>query len=150
MDVILLDKVNNLGNLGDKVRVKNGYARNFLIPKGKAKLATAGNLAEFEARRTEFEKRSTDALITAQSRQKEIEELGSVVISAKVASEGKLFGSVGVIDIVEAITKAGVSIQKREVRLSAGNLRDVGEYNIVLDLHADIETTIRVVITPEE
>lgn len=150
MDVILLDKVNNLGNLGEKVRVKNGYARNYLIPKGKAKPATAGNLAEFEARRAEFEKRSSDALVAAQSRQKELEQLGSVVISAKVANEGKLFGSVGTVDIVEAVAKAGVTLHKREVRLPSGNLREVGEYDIVLDLHSDVETTIKVVILPEE
>jgi large subunit ribosomal protein L9 len=150
MEVILLNKVSNLGNLGDKVRVKNGYARNYLIPSGKAKPATAENIKEFEARRTELEKLADEALGGAKEHKAKIDALGSITIRVKAGGEGKLFGSVGTFDIVEAVNAAGVSLEKRHVRMPAGNLREVGEYDIVIHLHTDVETKLKVVVAAEE
>ena len=150
MEVILLDKVDNLGTLGDKVKVKNGYARNYLIPSGKAKPATAENLKEFEAIRAELEKKASDALIAATGRKHQIEELGSLVIKAKAGGEGKLFGSVGTFDIVEAAQAAGVEIEKSEVRLPTGNLRELGEHEVLIHLHTDLDATLKIVIEEEE
>jgi large subunit ribosomal protein L9 len=150
MEVILLDKVANLGSLGDKVSVKNGYARNYLIPSGKAKPATAKNLEEFTAIRADLEQKSTDALISANGRKTKIDEVGSVKIMAKAGSEGKLFGSVGTFDIVEAANAAGLDIEKSEVRLPTGNLREVGEHDVKIHLHSDVETVLKVVVEGEE
>jgi large subunit ribosomal protein L9 len=150
MEVILLDKVGNLGTLGDKVKVKNGYARNYLIPSGKAKLATPENIKEFEAIRAELEKKASDALAVATSRKERIEALDSITIKAKSGGEGKLFGSVGTFDIVEAIQAAGVEIEKSEVRLPTGNLRELGEYEVSIHLHSDVDAIIKVVIEEEE
>jgi large subunit ribosomal protein L9 len=150
MEVILLNKVSNLGNLGDKVKVKNGYARNFLIPSGKAKPATPENIKEFEARRSELEKLADQTLGSAKEHKEKIDKLGSITIRAKAGGEGKLFGSVGNFDIVEAVKAAGVDLEKRNVRLPAGNLRDVGEYEIVIHLHTDVETKLKVIIVAEE
>lgn len=150
MEVILLDKVNNLGSLGDKVKVKNGYARNFLIPSGKAKPATAENLKEFEAKRAELEKKSADLLTAANARKAEIEKVGSLTIQAKVAGEGKLFGSVGTFDIVDVAKAAGLEIEKSEVRLPTGNIRETGEYEIILHLHTDVDAKLLVNVQPEE
>lgn len=150
MEVILLDKVNKLGSLGDKVKVKNGYARNFLIPSGKAKPATPENLKEFEAMRAELERKSSDALAVANSRKQRIEEIGSLAIKAKVGGEGKLFGSVGTYDIVEAATAAGLDVQKSEVRLPTGKLREIGEFQVTLHLHTDVDACITVIVEPEE
>ncbi len=149
MDVILLEKIDNLGNLGDKVNVRAGYARNYLIPQGKAKYATPKNLAEFEARRTELEKAAADALTRAHGRAAGLEGL-EVTIPAKAGSEGKLFGSIGSADIAEAVTAAGEEIEKREVRLPTGPLRKTGEYEIAIHLHTDVNATVKLVVLPEE
>lgn len=150
MEVILLDKINKLGTLGDKVRVKNGFARNYLIPSGKAKPATPENIKEFEAMRAELEKKAADASAAANSRKERIEALGSVTIRAKTAGEGKLFGSVGTLDIVEAAEAEGVEIQKSEIRLGEGNFREVGEYEVGVHLHGEIEAALKVIVQGEE
>ena len=130
MELILLQKVTNLGVLGDKVNVKPGYGRNFLVPQGKAVPATAANVAEFEARAAKLEG-------------------ASVTISANAATEGKLFGSVGPRDIADAFTAAGLPLEKSEVIMGEGALRNVGEYEIVVKLHADVQTTVKVVVQAE-
>ncbi len=149
MEVILLEKVENLGNLGDKVRVKSGFARNFLVPKGKAKFATAENIAEFEARRAELEKAAAEALSAAEARRDGIDGM-EISITVKAGSEGKLFGSVGTADIAEAATAAGQEIAKREIRLPEGALRMAGEYDIVVHLHSDVDATIKLTVIGEE
>jgi large subunit ribosomal protein L9 len=149
MEVILLEKVENLGNLGDKVAVRSGYARNFLVPSGKAKYATAENIAEFEARRAELEKAAAEALSTAQARGEKLDGM-EITITMKSGSEGKLFGSVGTADIAEAITAAGVELAKREVRLPEGVIRMAGEYEIALHLHSDVDSSIKLTIVGEE
>ncbi|MBA3582117.1 MAG: 50S ribosomal protein L9 [Gammaproteobacteria bacterium] len=150
MEIILLEKVANLGALGDKVRVKNGYARNFLFPKGKAKPATAANLAAFEARRAELEKAASEALAVAATRKEKIDAVGSLTVVAKTASEGKLFGSIGTVDICEAAQAAGLDIEKREVRLPTGNLRETGTFDVTIHLHTDLDTVLKVIIKGEE
>ena len=120
MEVILLENIENLGSLGDKVAVKSGFARNYLVPHGKAKPATAANMAEFEARRAELEKTANEAKAEGESRQQAIEALGVIEITARVGSEGKLFGSIGTVDIADAITAAGPTVEKREIRLPDG------------------------------
>ena len=149
MEIILLDKINKLGNLGDKVRVRNGYARNYLLPRGMAKPATPENLKEFEARRAELEQRSKDALTAATARKEQLDALGSITIRAKSAGEGKLFGSVGTFDIVEAVVAAGVPLEKSEVRLPEGKLRNIGEYQVVIHLHTDVAAQLQVIIEEE-
>ena len=149
MDVILLDKVANLGNLGDRVKVRSGYARNFLLPKGKATLATASNVARFEARRAELEKAANDALAAAQGRATKFEGF-KLTITAKAGSEGKLFGSIGTADIAEAASKAGQALERSEVRLPNGPLRTVGEHVVSVHLHTDINLDLPIVITAEE
>ncbi|MEW6692156.1 MAG: 50S ribosomal protein L9 [Pseudomonadota bacterium] len=148
MEVILLSKVENLGNLGDVVKVRNGYARNFLIPYGKAKAATKANVAEFEARRAELEKAAAEALAAAQARAAQLEGV-SVTIAGKAGTEGKLFGSIGTAEIADALTAAGHAVEKREVRLPTGPLRAVGEYDIELHLHTDVNTTVKVNVIAE-
>ncbi len=148
MEVILLEKVDNLGNLGDKVQVKSGYARNYLIPQGKAKYATPANIAEFEARRAELEKAAVEALEAAKARAASLEGM-EIVITAMAGNEGKLFGSIGTQDIADAVTAAGVPVERREVRLPEGALRMAGEYDIELHLQPDIDTVIKLVIKPE-
>jgi large subunit ribosomal protein L9 len=149
MDVILLDKVANLGNLGDRVKVRSGYARNFLLPKGKATLATAANVARFEASRTELEKSANDALAAAQGRAAKFEGF-KLAITAKAGSEGKLFGSIGTADIAEAASKSGQALERSEVRLPNGPLRTVGEHVVSVHLHTDINLDLPIVITAEE
>ncbi|MFP5374168.1 MAG: 50S ribosomal protein L9 [Gammaproteobacteria bacterium] len=148
MELILLQKVTNLGNLGDKVTVKPGYGRNFLVPQGKAVPATAANLAEFEARRAEYEARATAALEQAQARRAQLEDK-SVTIYANASTEGKLYGSIGPREIAEALTRQGVEVGKSEVIMGEGAIRRVGEYEVVLHLHADVETPVKVVVEPE-
>ena len=150
MEVILLENIENLGSLGDKVTVKPGYARNFLLPSGKAKPATAENLAEFERIKAELEKAAAEALAIAEQRKSAIEALGSIEITAKVGSEGKLFGSIGTADIADAITAAGVEVEKREIRLPEGALRMTGEHSIDIHLYTDVDVTITVNIIGEE
>jgi large subunit ribosomal protein L9 len=149
MEVILLEKVENLGDLGDKVAVRSGYARNFLVPSGKAKYATAENIAEFEARRAELEKAAAEALSAAKARAEKMDGM-EITITMKSGGEGKLFGSVGTMDIAEAVTANGVELAKREVRLPEGVIRMAGEYEIALHLHSDVDASIKLTIIGEE
>ena len=149
MDVILLQKVANLGTIGDRVSVKSGYGRNFLLPAGKATLATAANVVHFEVRRAELEKAAGDELGGAQRRAASLAEF-RLNITAKAGSEGKLFGSVGTTDIAEACTAAGFALTRSEVRLPAGPLRSVGEHQVTLHLHTDVEVMLAVTIVAEE
>lgn len=149
MEIILLQKVTNLGNIGDRVNVKSGYGRNFLLPKGKATLATVDNIAKFEARRAELEKHASQELAAAQARAAKLEGF-KLVLSAKAGSEGKLFGSIGNTDIIESLTKAGHPVTRAEVRLSAGPLRHVGDHIVQLQLHTDVLIDLAVTITAEE
>lgn len=149
MEVILLERMRNLGALGETVKVKSGYARNFLIPQGKAVYATKVNLAKFEQRRAELEKIAAEKLSVATAKQQKLAELPVITMSAKAGEEGKLFGSVGTRDIAEAITKAGVEVEKREVRMSEGAIRHVGEFDVVIELDSDVVATIKLNIVPE-
>jgi len=149
MDVILLTKVANLGTIGDRVKVKSGYGRNFLLPKGKATLATPENVKKFEARRAELEKIARDQFQDAESRAAAFKEF-KLQITAKAGTEGKLFGSIGTSDIAEACTKAGHKLARAEVRLPTGPLRTVGDHTITLHLHTDIDVQLPVVITAED
>lgn len=148
MELILLQKVTNLGVLGDKVNVKPGYGRNYLVPQGKAVPATAANLAEFEAKRAEYEAKAKAAHSDAESRSAKLEG-ASVTIRANASTEGKLFGSVGPRDIADAFTAAGLPLEKSEVVMGEGAIRNIGEYEVIAKLHADIETTIKVVVEAE-
>lgn len=149
MEVILLQKISKLGNLGDKVTVKPGYARNYLLPQGKAAAATAAKLAEFEQRRADLEKQAHDSLSAAEARAAAIGQL-NVVITQKAGEEGKLFGSVGVKDIVDAVGKAGIAIGKQDVRLPNGQaIRQVGEYEIQIHLHTDVNATLLLKVAAE-
>ncbi|MCB1631070.1 MAG: 50S ribosomal protein L9 [Pseudomonadales bacterium] len=147
MDVILLEKVGRLGNLGDQVKVKSGFGRNFLIPYGKAVSATAENIARFEARRAELEKAAAERMGAAQARAAKLEGL-TITIQANCGDEGRLFGSVGARDIADAITAAGVEVTKSEVRLPAGALRSTGEFDIDVQLHTEVAQTVKLSIVP--
>ena len=149
MEIILLQKVDNVGGIGDRVRVRSGYARNYLIPQGKATLATAANIAKFESRRTELEAKAAGELAVAQARAKKLEGL-VLKIEMQAGAEGKLFGSVGTVDIAEAVGKHGVEIERSEVRLHDGPLRVVGEHHIDLHLHADVNVGLTVVVEAAE
>jgi large subunit ribosomal protein L9 len=149
MDVILLTKVANLGTIGDRVKVKSGYGRNFLLPKGKATLATPANIKKFEERRVELEKAARDQFQDAESRAAAFKDF-KLAITAKAGTEGKLFGSIGTADIAEACTKAGHKLVRAEVRLPTGPLRTVGEHMVALHLHTDIDVQLPVVITAED
>ncbi|KXI29618.1 50S ribosomal protein L9 [Paraglaciecola hydrolytica] len=149
MEIILLDKVANLGGLGDKVTVKSGYARNFLFPKGKAVPATKVNVEKFEQRRAELEAKIADQLTAAQARAAALAELAEVTIAAPAGDEGKLFGSVGTRDIADAINAAGFATTKAEVKLPNGTLRDTGEYTVTLQLHSEVSATIKVIVIQE-
>jgi large subunit ribosomal protein L9 len=149
MQVILLEKVQKLGSLGDEVTVKSGYGRNFLVPTGKALPATKLNREKFEARRAELEAKIAEQLAAANARAEKVAELAEVTIAAPAGDEGKLFGSVGTRDIADAITAAGVEVQKAEVKLPTGTLRETGEYDIDLQLHSDVITSIKVIIIAE-
>lgn len=149
MEVILLENVANLGGLGDKVNVRPGYGRNFLVPQKKAVPATKENVEMFEARRAELEKAAAEALAAAQGRAEQIANLGRVVIPAQAGEEGKLFGSVAVADIADAVTKAGIELEKREVNLPEGPIRLLGEYEVELQLHAEVVQPITVAVEAE-
>jgi len=149
MDVILLTKVANLGNIGDRVKVKSGYGRNFLLPKGKATLATPENVKKFEARRAELEKVAREQFQDAESRSTAFKDF-KLQITAKAGTEGKLFGSIGTADIAEACTTQGHKLARSEVRLPTGPLRTVGEQVVTLHLHTDVDIQLPVVITAEE
>ncbi len=148
MEVILLEKIANLGDLGDRVEVKPGYARNFLIPQGKAVRATPERIAEFEQRRKELEQKAAEALAQAQERAAKLAEL-AVEITQKAGPEGKLYGSIGTQNIAEAVTAAGVPVSRQEVQLPEGPLRHTGEYEIELRLHPDVTATVKVIVKPE-
>ncbi|GAA5445973.1 50S ribosomal protein L9 [Microbulbifer sp. NBRC 101763] len=148
MEVILLDKVGKLGNVGDRVDVKAGFGRNFLLPTGKAIPATAANVAEFEAKRAELEAAAAAKLAEAESRATKLADL-VVTIAANAGDEGKLFGSIGTRDIAEAITAGGVEVAKAEVKLPEGALREVGEYDVDVQLHSDVIAAVKVVIEAE-
>jgi len=149
MQVILLQKVANLGNIGDRVKVRSGYGRNFLLPQGKATLATPENIARFEARRAELEKAAREHLQSASERAEAMKEF-KLTIPAKAGTEGKLFGSIGTADIAEACTRQGFKIERSEVRLPSGPLRTLGEHLVSLHLHADVDVPLAVSIVPEE
>jgi len=149
MEIILLQKVDNVGGIGDLVRVKSGYARNYLIPQGKATLATPENKAKFESRRAELEAKAAAELAAAQARAKKLEGL-VLKIEMQAGAEGKLFGSVGTVDIAEEIGKRGIEIERSEIRLHDGPLRLVGDHQIELHLHTDVNVEIKVVIEAAE
>lgn len=149
MEVILLEKVYNLGELGDKVNVKPGYGRNYLIPSGKAVSATKENVAKFEERKAELEKQQQEALAAANARAEQLKDV-SVSIARKAGGEGKLFGSVSTIDISEAVTATGTELEKHEIRMPEGPIRATGEYEFDVQLHADVMTTIKVVVIEEK
>jgi large subunit ribosomal protein L9 len=148
MEVILLDKVGRLGAIGDKVTVKSGYGRNFLLPQGKAIAATAKNIADFEVRRAELEAAAAGKIAAATARAEQLAAL-EVTIAANAGDEGRLFGSIGTRDIAEAITAAGVAVSKSEVRLPQGVLREVGQYEIDVQLHAEVTQAVKLAVVPE-
>ncbi|MFM2317476.1 MAG: ribosomal protein [Pseudomonadota bacterium] len=148
MEVILLKKVENLGALGTVVNVRPGYGRNYLIPTGRAKMATKANVAEFEQRRAELEKAAQDAHAAAEARRDQLQEL-VLTIKAKTGGEGKLFGSVSSIEIAEAINAAGIQVERREIRMPAGPLRLLGEYEVGVHLHTDVDAVVKVIIEEE-
>jgi len=150
MEVILLENIENLGSVGDKVSVKSGFARNFLVPQGKAQVATAENMAVFEKRRAELEAAAVDARANAETRKQAIEALGVIEIAALVGSEGKLFGSVGVADVSDAIETMGQTVEKSEIRMPEGALRMTGEHIVDIHLYTDIDTQVTVNIIGEE
>jgi len=143
MDIILLEKVENLGNIGDRVKVRSGYGRNFLLPKGKATLATPANIAIFEERRAELERKQAEELAAAEGRAGQIRGL-ALRLTANAGPEGKLFGSLGTIDIAEACTAAGTPVERSEVRLPDGPIRTLGEHDIEIHLKSDVNVTIRI------
>jgi large subunit ribosomal protein L9 len=148
MELILLQNVRNLGKLGDKVVVKPGYGRNYLVPHGKAVAATAENLADFEQRRAEYEARANQLLSGAEARRAQLED-ASVTITANASTEGKLFGSVGPRDIAEAFTSDGKTVDKSEVIMPDGPIRHVGEFEVEIALHSDVHTRVKVVVAAE-
>lgn len=148
MDIILLDKVGRLGSIGDKVSVKAGYGRNFLLPQGKAVSATAKNIADFEVRRAGLEAVAAGKIAEATARAEKLAAL-TVTIAANAGDEGRLFGSIGTRDIADAVTAAGVAIVKSEVRLPSGVLREVGQYDIDVQLHAEVIQAVKLVIVAE-
>lgn len=149
MQVILLEKIGKLGALGEEVSVKNGYGRNYLIPQGKAVPATQANRERFEQRRAELEAASAERLSAAQARAAKLEGLERVVVASKAGDEGKLFGSIGARDLADAATAAGVELSKSEVRLPEGPLRNIGEFEIQVHLHAEVESILRVTVVAE-
>lgn len=149
MEVILLKKVANLGNIGDRVNVKSGYGRNFLLPTGKATLATVTNIAKFEAQRAELEKKAAADLSSAEARAAALKDY-RLTISAKAGSEGKLFGSIGTSDIAEALTREGHPVERSEVRMPAGPIRVTGEVVLTIHLHTDVNVDVTVTVVGAE
>jgi large subunit ribosomal protein L9 len=149
MEVVLLQKVKNLGNLGDKVKVKPGYGRNYLVPQGKAVPATTTNVAEFEQRRAEYEAKSNQLMSGAETRKTALEG-ASVTIKANASPEGKLFGSVGPRDIADAFSAAGHPLEKSEVVMGEGPIRHTGEFEVHVHLHADVHTTVKIIVANDE
>jgi large subunit ribosomal protein L9 len=149
MEIILLERIANLGDMGDKVTVKPGYGRNYLIPQGKAAAATAENIAEYEARRAELEKAAADAQAAAEARRDQLVDK-VITVTSLAGEEGKLFGSVGTADIAHAITEAGVAVERHEVRLPEGAFRVLGEHDVQIQLHTDVDVTIKLLIEAEK
>ncbi len=149
MDVILLEKVGRLGVVGDKVAVKSGYGRNYLIPTGKAIFATADNVARFEQQRAELLKNAADKLAAARARAEALGNIDELVIKAVAGQEGRLFGSIGAKDVADAATAAGVEVTKSEIKMPAGAIRELGSYDIDVQLHADITQTVKVTVVAE-
>jgi large subunit ribosomal protein L9 len=149
MEVILLENIGNLGGLGDKVNVKSGYGRNYLIPQGKAVAATSANLVEFEARRAELEAAAAAVLAAAETRAEAINAFGVLTIEANAGEEGKLFGSIGTRDIADALTAAGTEVDKAEVRLPDGALRELGEFEVAIQVHHDVTAMVVVAVVAE-
>ena len=149
MELILLEKVRNLGNLGDKVKVKPGYGRNYLLPQGKAVPVNAANLEAFEKRRAEYEAKAKDQLSGAEGRKAKLEGV-SVTIAANASPEGKLYGSVGPREIAEALQAAGQDVNKGEVIQGEGPIRHTGEFDVVISLHADVQTQVKVIVIGEK
>jgi ribosomal protein L9 len=149
MQVILMEKVANLGNLGDVVKVKDGFARNFLIPQGKAKRATPENIKHFETRRTELEKAQNEALVKAQERAEKLNNL-KIALTQKAGADGRLFGSVTNYDIVEALNKQGHEVERAQIRMPQGPLKQVGDFPIEIALHTDVAVTITVSVLGEQ
>ena len=149
MQVILLDKIAHLGKVGDQVNVKSGFARNYLIPQGKAVMATKAHIEHFEARRAELEEKAAQALAAAVDRAARLEALGSVTIASKAGDEGRLFGSIGTRDIADAITAKGVEVAKSEVRLPNGLIRTLGEHEVTFQFHGEVFSHLNVIIVAE-
>lgn len=148
MEIILLEKIRNLGNLGDQVGVKDGYARNFLLPSGKAVAANEANKAEFETRRAELEAAQTDLQSKAESRRAQLENM-KLEIKGRASGEGKLFGSVGAKEVAEAIKEHGAEISRSEVQLPDGPIKELGEYKVLIVLHSEVSVSVEVNVTPE-
>jgi large subunit ribosomal protein L9 len=149
MEIILLQKVANLGNIGDRVKVKSGYGRNFLLPQGKATMATEANIAKFESRRAEIEKAAQAEIAGAQARAKKLEGF-RLTLTAKAGGEGKLFGSIGTADITDGLKAAGHEIERSELRMPNGAIRQAGEHVVQIHLHTDVTVDLPVVIVGEE
>jgi large subunit ribosomal protein L9 len=149
MEVILLEKVGKLGNIGDKAKVRAGFGRNYLIPQGKAVFATESNIAEFESRRAELEAKAADTLTAAQARADQLAALDPIVISVIAGDEGKLFGSVGARELEDAIGNAGVEVSKNEISLPDGALRQIGDFVIDIQLHSDVTGSVSVKLEAE-
>lgn len=149
MQVILMEKIENLGAIGDIVTVKSGYARNFLVPQQKAKTATKENLAEFESIRAELEKAAAETTKAAEERLEAVNKVGELTIEVRAGQEGKLFGSVSNHEISEALIEKGAAVERREVRMPEGPIRNIGEYDVVIYLHTDVETTVKVNVVPD-
>lgn len=149
MEVILLEKAGKLGDIGDKVSVKAGYGRNYLVPQGKAVFATRENLEAFEARRAELEKAAAEKLTGAQQVAEKLAELASVTILSVAGEEGRLFGSVGPRDVSEALNTAGIEVSKADIKMPEGAIRELGQYDIDIQLHADVTQTIEVIVNEE-
>lgn len=150
MEVVLLENISKLGKLGDTVNVKSGFGRNYLIPQGKAVYATEANVAEFEARRAELEAAAANQAVAAEERAEAINALGLVTITAVAGEEGKLFGSVGTRDIADAVTALGCEVDKSEVRLPDGPMRELGEYEIAIQVHGDITAMVAIAVLEEQ
>jgi large subunit ribosomal protein L9 len=148
MNVILLEKINNLGALGEKVKVKSGYGRNFLIPQGKAIPATTANVEKFESQRAELEKLAAESMGLANTRAEQINGK-EIVIVRKAGEEGRMFGSVTNTDVADAITATGIEVAKREIRMPSGAIRELGEYEITIHLHSDVNATVTILVEAE-
>jgi large subunit ribosomal protein L9 len=147
MEVILLERIAGLGGLGDRVDVKPGYARNYLVPQGKALSATERNITRFKDRRAELERQAADEIVRAQRRSEDLAAL-DVVITRRAGGEGRLFGSVGIVDVAEAATEAGVEVRRNEVRMPDGPIRQTGRYEVSIRVHPDVEAAVRVAVVP--